>query len=291
MFWLDTRHAFTYAFHHQEVIITGKKKRRGYMPDRSTIVAFLQDVIKRFEGFCARYNAPGAVEKRSWNCPMGPLDVYVSRGRVFEKASLIYCDLNIETPPVLAEQLNQKGKKAEALVVEMNLFPVNPCVPKGYLELRANITDKVAFAGGTDIFLYFHRGNDIAFFADGIKDLCKTHGQNYNELRQVRIDFFKSKYRKENVGSHAGIYSFHLAEKDYAFFQGMADTFFTLYGELVEQHNPEAFTENDLEHKQKLHGIWTQWILLEDSGTRFGLDKGIPPDALLGSILPPRAIF
>jgi hypothetical protein len=41
----------------------------------------------------------------------------------------------------------------------------------------------------------------------------------------------------------------------------------------------------------KIHGQWAEWILLEDSGTKYGLDQGIPPEALLGAILPPRAIF
>jgi hypothetical protein len=40
-----------------------------------------------------------------------------------------------------------------------------------------------------------------------------------------------------------------------------------------------------------LHGQWAQWILVEDEGTRFGLDMGIHPDALLGPILPPIAKF
>jgi coproporphyrinogen III oxidase len=261
------------------------------MTTKQEMISFLNEVRQRLEEFCLSYNAFGVIDKRTWDTPMGPLDVVISKGKVFDKASMIYCDLTIETPPVLAEQLGQKGRTAEALVLEMNLFPVNPCVPKGYLELRANITDKVAFAGGTDIFMYFQRREDVDFFADGMKKLCSRHGQNYNVLQQTRMDFFKSKYRKENVGSHAGIYSFNIAEKDFAFFKDMADAFFTLYTELVDRRNPEEFTANDIEHKNKIHGLWVEWILLEDTGTKYGLDQGIPPDALLGAILPPKAVF
>jgi hypothetical protein len=31
--------------------------------------------------------------------------------------------------------------------------------------------------------------------------------------------------------------------------------------------------------------------MTEDEGTRFGLEQGIPPEALLGAILPPVAVF
>jgi coproporphyrinogen III oxidase len=222
---------------------------------------------------------------------MGRLELALSRGQVFEKATSIYCDLKIETPPVLGEKTGDKGKTAEGLVLELNLFPVNPRIPKGYMELRVNITDKIALAGGTDIFPYYDSPDDVSFFAGGMKELCARYGQDYDALRKARVDFFWSKYRNEQVGSHGGIYSFHLEEKDYPFFQDMAETFFALYGDLVEKHKGEPVTEKDREHMLRTHGVWAQWVMLEDSGTKFGLDKGIPSEALLGAILPPQATF
>ena len=132
---------------------------------------------------------------------------------------------------------------------------------------------------------------DASLFAGGMKELCNRHGQDYEKLRKTRADFFMSKYRKEKVGSHAGIYSFHLKEKDFDFFKDMAETFFVVYGDIVGKRKGKSFTEKEKNLRLKIHGIWTQWILLEDEGTKYGLDKGIPPDALLGAILPPNATF
>ena len=262
------------------------------MVDRNDIVTFMNDVSEQFEKFCSSYNPSGKTDTQSWDTPMGRLDVVIQSGEVFEKAGSIFCDLEIETPPVLAEELGQKGSKAEAFVYEINLFPVNPHVPKGYMELRVNITDKVMLAGGTDIFPYFPENKeDVIFFAEGMKELCKRHEQDYEKLRKVREDFFVSKYRKDKVGSHAGIYSFHLEEKDFEFFKDMAKTFFKTYGAIVEKRKGKGFTEEERALMLKTHGIWTQWILLEDEGTKYGLEKGIPPDALLGAILPPFATF
>ncbi|MBN2108058.1 MAG: hypothetical protein JW832_11590 [Deltaproteobacteria bacterium] len=49
--------------------------------------------------------------------------------------------------------------------------------------------------------------------------------------------------------------------------------------------------EYHLQQRLRVHGQLAQWGLLEDEGMRFGLDKGLPPEALLGPILPPLAAF
>jgi len=86
------------------------------MVDRNDIVAFMNDVSEQFEKFCSEYNPSGKADTQSWDTPMGRLDVVIQSGKVFEKAGSIFCDLEIETPPVLAKELGQKGSKAEAFV-------------------------------------------------------------------------------------------------------------------------------------------------------------------------------
>lgn len=262
------------------------------MVEKNAVTSFLAGVREQFEQFSCEHNPSGKIDSRTWDTPMGRLDVVRSRGDTFEKGGLIYGDLAIETPPVLAEQLGQQGSTAQVYVLEINYYPHNPFIPRGYMELRVNITDTLVLAGGTDIFPYFSRHEeDNAMFAEGMKELCAAHGQDYDRLQKTRADFFVSKYRKEKVGSHAGIYSFQLPEKEFPFFTGIADAFFRLYGEIVAKGRLRPFTQEEAALRLQVHGIWTQWILLEDEGTRYGLEKGIPPDALLGGILPPRATF
>ena len=261
------------------------------MTQAHQVVEFLADVEKRFEQFCVTFNTEQSIEKNAYDCPIGPVRSAIFRGDVFEKASAVYCDLNIDTPPVLAEKMGWTGMKMQGLVLEIGIHPRNPRIPKGYIELRANVGDSVILAGGTDIFPYFYNDDDRIFFANKIRDLCEKHTVDYEELRNIRADFFKSNFRKCDVGYHAGIYSFHLDEKKFPFFMEMADAFFTAYGELVTKRNVEPYSESDRETQLKLHGQWAEWIMVEDEGTRFGLVKGIPPEALLGAILPPVATF
>ena len=256
------------------------------------VVLFLNDVKGTFQEFCADFNPGAELEKNNWDSAIGPTDVMISRGEVFEKASLVYCDLEVDTPPVLTEKLGVKDEKMRALLLEIGIHPNNPNIPKAYIELRANIVGgKVILEGGTDIFPYYENKDDVKYFAERMKSLCSEHKQDYERMRQVRVDFFQSKYRKSNVGSHAGIYFFYLEDSEINFYKQMAETFFDAYKVIVDKNKDMHFDHGDIDHKYKLHGQWAQWILVEDEGTRFGLDMGIHPDALLGPILPPVAKF
>jgi coproporphyrinogen III oxidase len=255
------------------------------------IIGFMADVQKSFEQFCLHWNGHGNFQRTAWDCPLGKINAVVTRGDVFEKASTVYCDLEIDTPPVLAKSMGLTVPKMQALVLEIHFFPVNPHLPKPYMELRANIADKTIFAGGSDIFPYYPDPEAHTMFAAPLQRICKNHNVDYEALRKVRAGFFKSKYTGAPLGSHAGIYFFQLDEAQFLFFKDMAEGFFTSYGELVEKYKDMPCTADELQHRLKVHGQLAQWILLEDEGTRFGLDKGIPPEALLGPILPPLAAF
>ena len=255
------------------------------------IPGFLADVQQVFERFCAHWNGHGRFERNSWDCSLGTIHAVVARGDVFEKASTVYCDLEIDTPPVLAQSMGITAEKMRALVLEIHFYPLNPHLPKPYMELRANIADKTILAGGSDIFPYVPDPEAHRMFAEPLQRICTAHHVDYEKLRKVREDFFKSKYTGAPLGSNAGIYFFQLEQDRFPFFKDMAEGFFTSYAGLVKKYRDMPATPEQLQRRLEAHGQLAQWVLLEDEGTRFGLDKGIPPEALLGSILPPLAAF
>ncbi len=262
------------------------------MMQAQTIIDYLQETQTVFERYCKTYNPDSDFEMQSWSTPLGALSATVSRGPVLEKASAAYCDLVIDTPPVLAEKMENNVDKMQCLVLEINLFPNNPRIPKSYIELRANIAgDYVVLAGGTDIFPYFDASAESEVFALNIRKTCEDHGQDYNKLRDVRVQFFQSKYRNCPVGSHAGIYFFSLEQEAFPFFKAMTDTFFSTYADMLNRKKDGDISPADKQLQHRLHGQWAQWVMTEDEGTRFGLEKGIPPEALLDVILPPVAVF
>lgn len=255
------------------------------------VVGFLHDQKRVFEEFCRLHDPSGRSRHDDWTCPLGKVDVIMWLGEVLEKASAIFCDLQIETPPVLAQTMSNPPDLMRALVLEMNLFPANPHVPKGYIELRAHNVGRTILAGGTDLFPYMEDREAIRMFSSRIHQVCRDHHQDYEALRKVRADFFKSRYTGKNVGSHAGIYFFSLDQEHFPFYRDMASAFFKVYGDIIETRAALPVSAQERTSMLSAHGQWAQWILLEDEGTRFGLEKGIPAEALLGAILPPKAIF
>ena len=255
------------------------------------VETFLHNQKRVFEEFCRLYDTSGDFHAKDWICPLGTVEVLMWRGQIFEKASAIFCDLQIDTPQVLAQTLSTPPDVMRTLVLEINLFPANPHVPKGYVELRAHVVGKTIFAGGTDLFPYVEEQEAIETFSSHIHQLCRNHRQDYKALRNARANFFRSKYTGRNVGSHTGIYFFWLDQEDFPFFQDMASTFFQAYAEIISKRTALHVSAQERARMLSEHGQWVQWILLEDAGTRFGLDKGIPAEALLGAILPPLAAF
>jgi coproporphyrinogen III oxidase len=217
---------------------------------------FLNDVRASFNRYCARYDAHSDVEKRTWDHHAGTIATDVYRGDIFEKASCIVCDLQVDTPPVLAAQTGYAEPSMRCLVLEIGIHPHNPHVPKGYIELRAHSAGSVVLAGGTDIFPYMDNPGMVEAFADRMRRTCALHGQDYEQLRRVRADFFRSKLRGTRVGSHAGIYSFALAGDAMAFCAAMAETFFSAYGDIVDGCRRIPFTPEDTRQQQVLHGLW-----------------------------------
>jgi coproporphyrinogen III oxidase len=217
------------------------------------------------------------------------VDVFISEGDVFEKGSIIYCDVNVDVPSTVGE--GSKGGKANAKVFEIHTFPSNPKVPKTYMELRSHTTDATYFAGGTDIFPALPDEEALKDFQEGLENVCSRHNKSYEELRQVRMGFFKSNYRKTEKFSTVGIYSFKWPPEDLDYVKAMAETYFERYTKIVEKRKAEKFAQEDKDAQLLQFGRMAEWILLEDQGTKFGLDMGMPAEALLGAILPGTAKF
>ena len=77
---------------------------------------------------------------------------------------------------------------------------------------------------------------------------------------------------------------------DFAFTQDIGRAFLTGYPPLIDRRMREAFSEEERKYQLFRRGRYAEFNLVYDRGTRFGLETGHNPSAVLMS-LPPVATW
>lgn len=245
----------------------------------------------------------GKFERTSWiredeNGQQDPANgggvMSVMKGRVFEKVGV-----NVSTVKgVFSEEFRSKIPGASetgefwasgiSLVAHMH----SPKVPAVHMNTRMIVTSKQWFGGGGDLNPMIENDEDTKRFHAAFKECCDRHDPSYYEKYKKWADeYFYIKHRKcaRGVG---GIFYDNLNsgdwEKDFAYTKDVGRTFLDVYPKLVEAHMHDSWTEADKEIQYKKRGLYTEFNLVYDRGTLFGLKTGGNIDAILMS-LPPQA--
>ena len=220
-------------------------------------------------------------------------------GRVFEKVGVNVSTVYGNLSPKMVETL-KKRKKIEdgesgfwasgiSLVAHLN----HPRVPAVHFNTRMFMTEKETwFGGGTDLNPCIEYPEDTRLFHTSLKETCDQHDPGYyEEFRDWADRYFYIPHRKRARGV-GGIFFDDLDTgnwaTDFEFVMDVGKTFLSVYPQIVTLRQKETWTEDDRE-KQLLHrGLYTEFNLIYDRGTKFGLESGHDPDAVLMS-LPPLA--
>jgi coproporphyrinogen III oxidase len=148
------------------------------------------------------------------------------------------------------------------------------------------------FGGGADLNPMREVAEDTAFFHARLREACEAHSPDYYPRFKAWADeYFMIKHWNEPRGV-GGIFYDDLCtgdwEGDFAFTQDVGRAFLAAYAPLVAKRADEAWTADDREHQLFRRGRYTEFNLVYDRGTMFGLQTGHNPEAVLMS-LPPEA--
>ncbi len=148
------------------------------------------------------------------------------------------------------------------------------------------------FGGGTDLNPMVEEPDDTAFFHDTLKRACDRHDPGYYPRYKAWADeYFMIRHWNEPRGVGGVFYDDHCTgdwEADFAFTQDVGCAFLAAFVPLVERHMAESWTPADREVQLIKRGRYAEFNLVYDRGTRFGLETGHNPEAVLMS-LPPEA--
>ena len=129
------------------------------------------------------------------------------------------------------------------------------------------------------------------YFHSELKKTCNFHDKKYYAKYKKWCDeYFYLPHRGEprGIGGIFFDYKMNNWEKDFSFVKDVGITFAYLVKKIMEKKMFLKWTQKEKEIQLVKRGRYVEFNLLYDRGTKFGLNSGGNPDAILMS-MPPNA--
>ena len=238
---------------------------------------------------------PGRFEQTVWDRPGGGGGVMsVMKGRVFEKVGVNISTVHGE----FSEEFRKNIPGAEedprfwasgiSLVAHMH----SPLVPAAHMNTRFIVTSKAWFGGGGDLTPMYPNDADTESFHAAFKSACDAHDpEYYPKFKKWCDEYFFLPHRDEARGV-GGIFMDDFCTgnwaADFALTQDIGRAFLPAFVPLVEKRRVLGWSEADKDAQLIHRGLYAEYNLVYDRGTKFGLETGHDANAVLMS-LPPMA--
>lgn len=221
-------------------------------------------------------------------------------GRVFEKVGVNVSEVYGHLGAAAQEAMAARGVPGIAenprfwasgisLVAHMQ----NPHVPAVHMNTRMFWTPGAWwFGGGSDLNPCIEYADDTAHFHATQQAHLAPHGSGeYDRLRAWADEYFYIPHRGRARGV-GGIFMDDQNsgdwEADFALTQDIGRAFLPAWLPLVEKRRAQGWTEADRDAQLVHRGLYAEYNLVYDRGTKFGLATGHDANAVLMS-LPPLA--
>ena len=222
-------------------------------------------------------------------------------GRVFEKVgvnvSTVYGELGERAQAAMAARKGLPGMKDDprfwASGISLVAHMQNPHCPAVHMNTRMFWTPHGWwFGGGSDLNPCLEYEEDTAHFHAVQKEHCDRHGEDlYPRFKAWADEYFYVPHRKRARGV-GGIFldDYNTGDwlADFDFIQDVGKAFLPAFVPLIEKRRVEAFDDADKEAQLVHRGLYAEYNLVYDRGTKFGLETGHDANAVLMS-LPPMA--
>lgn len=221
-------------------------------------------------------------------------------GRVFEKVgvnwSMVHGTLNGSAQKAMAAR-GVPGLDADprfwASGISLVAHMANPQCPAVHMNTRMFWTPGATwFGGGADLNPCLEYPEDTAHFHGQMQAACDAHDPAYYPRFKAWADeyfFIPHRNRARGVG---GIFYDDLDtgdwDADFAFTQSVGRAFLPAFLPLVQLRAAQSWTDADREVQLIHRGLYAEYNLVYDRGTKFGLETGHDANAVLMS-LPPVA--
>lgn len=249
----------------------------------------------RFEVSDTKRNAPDGSDAG------GGLMSVMRGGRVFEKVGVnvseVYGTLGARAQTAMAARKSLPGMADDprfwASGISLVAHMQNPHVPAVHMNTRMFWTPHAWwFGGGSDLNPCIEYDADTAHFHATQKAHLDPHGAaHYPRLKDWADEYFYIPHRNRARGV-GGIFMDDYCTDDwaadFALTQDIGRAFLPAFVPLVEKRREQDWSEADKDAQLVHRGLYAEYNLVYDRGTKFGLETGHDANAVLMS-LPPMA--
>jgi coproporphyrinogen III oxidase len=229
----------------------------------------------------------------------------IANGNVIEKGGVNTSVVHGEVSDIMRTQLKIEGASWFACGLSLVIHPLNPFVPTVHCNYRMfelydekdSLTDRW-FGGGTDLTPYYLFEEDARHFHGTYKNVCDQFDPLLYPTFKTECDnYFVNKHRNNERRGIGGIfydYQRPTPEKDVHYWMNFGkacgNAFFDAYIPIVEKRKNLPFTAENKYWQEIRRGRYTEFNLVHDRGTLFGLKTNGRTESILMS-LPPTVRF
>jgi coproporphyrinogen III oxidase len=228
----------------------------------------------------------------------------IQNGNIFEKGGVNFSAVEGQLPAAIKKALKVEEDNFFATGVSIVIHPNHPLVPIihmniRYFELPSSLgsgNEPIRwFGGGIDLTPHYVFEEDARFFHAYLKSVCDEFNSDfYRRFKLWADDYFFIKHRNETRGIGGIFYDRITATENltwetiFEFSKALGRSFIPIYTELVNKNRNIPFNEAQQQWQYQRRSRYTEFNLVYDAGTKFGLETNGRIESILMS-LPPTA--
>ncbi|ULQ51186.1 oxygen-dependent coproporphyrinogen oxidase [Flavihumibacter fluvii] len=275
--------------------------------EKDTWIAYIHSLQDRICTAVEASDGKAVFMEDAWTRPEGGggKTRVISNGAVFEKGGVNTSVVFGEVTDAMRNQLKINGHSWFACGLSLVLHPLNPFVPTVHCNYRmfelyndkGDCVDRW-FGGGTDLTPYYLFEEDARHFHQVYKNACdRFDPEFFPRFKKTCDDYFVNWHRNEERRGIGGIfYDYQRPDENrdvnwwMDFGKACGDSFTEAYLPIVEKRKNQPYTAAHKHWQEIRRGRYTEFNLVHDRGTLFGLKTNGRIESILMS-LPPTVRF
>ena len=214
-------------------------------------------------------------------------------GKIFEKVGVNFSKVYGKFPKQFQKNIPgaDKDPRFWASGISVVMHMKNPLIPAMHFNTRYICTTQEWFGGGMDVTPSKKDLKEKREFHKILKNMCDRHNKSYyTKYKKWCDEYFYLPHRKESRGIGGIFFDYKKDnfEKDFKFVRDVGITFQLIFQKIIRKKMKKKWSFSDKEMQYIKRGRYTEFNLLYDRGTKFGLQTGGNVDGILMS-LPPLA--